>query len=330
LTNQQGIDNAEIAFRLTSPAGSDTTANHVAISSYKVDAVVTADINYHLIDTLDGLLTITFPTGFTVLTAATGGSSCLDTFGFTTSTLTAQKHGCHGDVTLTGATVQNPHEPGIYVVSWINDLPGNSAIYITQEDQVSVTAAVDPVLTFNVGAQDATAVNCDGTFSGNGGTLALGTLGTGTVTSSDVAGIQHICTRITTNATHGAVVSVKSANASLKSISVPGDLIPSVSADMTSGTANYGLCAGDRFGEDLTEPVGGNLSQATPFDGTCADDTADGHVGGLTTGAQAVWSIDAPVQNAYQNLVLKATISPTTKAHSDYADTLTFVATGTF
>jgi hypothetical protein len=99
---------------------------------------------------------------------------------------------------------------------------------------------------------------------------------------------------------------------------------------MTAGTENYGLCAGARHGEDLTNPVGGTMSTTSPFNGTCADDTAAGHVGHLTTSAQAVWSVDGPTQNAYQNLVLKAAISPTTKAHSDYADTLTFVATGTF
>jgi len=50
----------------------------------------------------------------------------------------------------------------------------------------------------------------------------------------------------------------------------------------------------------------------------------------LTTNAQNVWSISAASQNAFARLYVKAAISGTVPAHTDYADTLTFVATGTF
>ena len=41
-------------------------------------------------------------------------------------------------------------------------------------------------------------------------------------------------------------------------------------------------------------------------------------------------SATGPVQNGYSTLRIKAAISPTTPAHNDYSDLLTFVTTGTF
>ncbi|HTM68616.1 MAG TPA: hypothetical protein VL426_04910, partial [Candidatus Binatia bacterium] len=183
---------------------------------------------------------------------------------------------------------------------------------------------------FNVGSQ-ASATACDGTFSGNGGTLGLGALDTATVASSDVSSIPHICTRVTTNAGQGAIVTVTSANASLKSVSTPSDTIPSSSATLVAGSTGYGLCAGSGGGDsgkDATTPVGATPTATSPFNGSCT--TSIHSVGGLTTSPQTVWSLSGPVQNAFFRLYLKAAISPSVPAHTDYADTLTFIATGTY
>ena len=211
-----------------------------------------------------------------------------------------------------------------------SNVTGTFAVALTTDDQVNVTATVDPTITFNVGAQ-ASGTACAISFSGNGGTVALGTLSTGAITSSDVSSVYHICTRLSTNSSSGAAVTVKSTNGSLKSTAVPGDTIPSASATMAVGTANYGLCASSaNYGKSSTTPAGADPTRTAPFDGSCADVTAAGYVGALTTSAQEVWSVSDAVGNGFQELILKAAISGTTKAHTDYTDLLTFVATGTF
>jgi DNA-binding beta-propeller fold protein YncE len=318
---------------LTPGPQNPTLSNKIALSRLKAGVSGAVDITFTLQDTLSGTLTVTFPAGFTVTAAATGGASsgCLSSFGFTAQTLTATKSSCSGTITLGGATVTNPSTPGAYYISWVNDDPGGGTVYIVSEDQIGVTSSVDPFLTFNAGSQ-AAATACDGTFSGSGGTVALGTLSTGSVTSSDASSVTHLCTRISTNASSGAAVSVKSANAGLKSTSVPADVISSATATLAAGTAGYGLCAGSAGGDsgrDTTTPAGATPSRSSPFNG--ASCTSSGHdVGALTTSAQNIWTITGASQNAFARLYVKAAIGATTIAHNDYTDTLTFVGTGTY
>jgi YVTN family beta-propeller protein len=313
-----------------------TTFNRATMSRMKISTPSTVDIAFNLPDAITGTLTVTFPDEFTVTGEPTGGtcgSGTIDTFAFDAEahTFTAEKHACSGAVTLIGGTVINPATPGSYTVSWVNDDPGSAVIFITSEDQIQVRARVGGAMSFNVGAQDTSAATCDETFSGNGGTVALGTITTTNIASSDVNGVNHICTRLSTNATHGSIVTVRSANAGLKSVSAPTDIIPSTTAVMAAGTANYGLCASDTVhGVGDTVPTGTAPIALAPFIASCPTDSATGSVGALTTTPQTVWAVTGGVTNAFYNLVIKAAISSTTPAHNDYADTLTFIATGTF
>jgi hypothetical protein len=228
---------------------------------------------------------------------------------------------------MTGGTVQNPSVAGAYTITWTND-NGSAVVYIVDDDTFNISASVAPVITFNVGTQTAA---CDGTFSGNGGTLGLGALTTSAVASSDVSSVPHICTRISTNATGGAVITVLSQNAALQSVSSPGDTIPSSSATLVAGTSGYGLCAGSGGGDsglDVTTPTGATPTRSSPFNGGCSTSSHD--VGALTTSAQTVWSTSDPVQNGFFRLYVKAAISPSVPNHNDYTDTLTFIATATF
>jgi hypothetical protein len=100
---------------------------------------------------------------------------------------------------------------------------------------------------------------------------------------------------------------------------------------MVAGTANYGLCASDTVhGVGATVPTGTGPVAVAPFVASCPPDSATGSVGALTTTPQTVWAVTGGATNAFYNLVLKAAISATTPAANDYADTLTFIATGTF
>lgn len=259
-------------------------------------------------------------------TASAGGTNVL--------TITGTGSGCStsgGTLTVTGFTGTNP-AAGTYIVTLAGSagVTGTFALTIVTDDQVGVSASIDPSITFNVGSQSS-GTACDTTFSGNGGTVALGALTTGAVTSSDAASVAHICTRVTTNAGSGAAVTVKSLNAALKSTSTPADVIASASATLTNGTSGYGVCAGSAGGDsgkDTTTPAGASPAAASPFNGSCTN--AAHAVGALTTGAQNIWTLAAASQNAFFRVYVKAAISGTVPAHSDYADTLTFVATGTF
>jgi hypothetical protein len=256
------------------------------------------------------------------------------TAGFATNVLTLTGGGtaCTTTLTVTPFTGTNPGSAGSYPITLAGTagITGSFAIAIVTNDAVSITASVDPTITFNVGAQ-ASATACDGTFSGNGGTVALGTLTTSAVTSSDASSVPHVCTRVTTNAANGAIVTVKSLNAALKSTSVPGDTIPSATATpLATSTRGYGLCGGSSSdsGKDTTTPTGSTPVAASPFNGTCT--STDHNIGALTTSPQTVWSIAGASQNAYFRLYVKAGVSGTVPAHNDYTDSLTFVATGTF
>jgi len=129
------------------------------------------------------------------------------------------------------------------------------------------------------------------------------------------------------------VVTVASANAALASISKPTDTIASATATpLLPSVSGYGLCAGSAgsdSGKDATTPTGASPSAVAPFNNVNCDSTHH-NIGGLTLSPQNVWTVSAASQNAFFRLYIKASVSGTVPSHSDYADTLTFVATGTF
>jgi len=286
--------------------------------------------------------TITYPnftavaSGSTTATTATcaGGALTVSFTGAGTSTaivLTPTTPCAAGVLVTTAFQATNPATVGSYNVTLTGGATGLITIPIVAEDQIQVTATVGGAMSFNVGAEDTAAATCNETFAGNGGTVDFGTLTIGAIASSDVGGVNHICTRLSSNATHGTVVTVRSLNSGLQSISAPADRIPSVTAAMAAGTANYGLCASDTVhGVATTVPAGIGPVAVAPFVASCPANTAAGSVGALTTTPQTVWAVTGGVTNAFYNLVLKAAIGATTPAAADYADTLTFVATGTF
>jgi hypothetical protein len=152
--------------------------------------------------------------------------------------------------------------------------------------------------------------------------VALGTLTTGSVTRSN-GSVNSIWVDLDTNATSGAVVTV--ASALLKSASVPGDTISSSTTTMSAGTENYGLCV-------VASPsaVSGTVNRVSPYDGTCVDGAVNG-VGIIDATSRSILnSGGAGVTTGRAQIRVNAAISPVTPAHSDYTDTLTFIATGTF
>ncbi len=303
-------------------------------------------------------VTITFPAGFDLTGASTaqmdinGGTptatfaivgQAINISGFSAPIAAASTITIRTGITT--ADILNPGVAGSYLITVSDSVEsGDFAVGITADDQVTVTATVDPSFTFNVGSST---VACDGTVAGNGGNVGLGTLSFSSVVSSDTArspgpgNIEHICTRVSTNATGGYGVTVKSLYGALKSAATPADNIPVVpvtaapsSVVTASGTPSYGLCFGTvalDSGVDTTTPAGNAPGAVAPYNATCTASTSIGlSLGELSTTTSSVMTGGGVAQNAFATLRIKALISAVTPAHNDYRDTLTFVATGTF
>ncbi len=201
---------------------------------------------------------------------------------------------------------------------------GSLMVPIIDDDQVTVTATVAPAITFNIDTYNTavTSTNTSAPYS-----VALGNLSTAAVTGTNETGSgpNGIWFDLATNASGGAIVTVLSANAALKSTAVPTDTIPSATATMVAGTANYGICA------NRNAATTGTLTKASPFNGTCTTTPAGNAVGIVTTTAQTIYtSTGAPIAGGRGEIMVDAAISGVTPAHTDYTDTLTFIATATF
>jgi sugar lactone lactonase YvrE len=317
-----------------------TLDGSLTLSRLAAGQSATGSLSYTLTHNVSTQLVVTFPAGFAVTGDATGAasSSCLSNFAHTATQITADKSNCAGPITLGGFTVSLPGAPGAYTVSWVNDDPGSATVYVVSGDTISVNATVDPSIAFDVGA----ASSCDGAFSSADWSVDLGRMSTGrTVASSgDASGAQLICTRLSTNATYGAVVTVHNANgpSGLVSASTPADRIPSAAAAVTSGTPNYGLCystvSGDSgYDAGLTPASTSPDASAGLLDvAACTSSVSSGaeSVAALTVAPQEAWRVAGVASNAFAAMRVKAAISATQPAHNDYSDSLTFVATATF
>lgn len=197
---------------------------------------------------------------------------------------------------------------------------GTITVDIIDDDQVTVTATVNQSITFDLDTSVA-----DGETS-TPYSVALGTI---TTTDTRVSGttdsINMIIAEGDTNATGGMTVTVRNANGAngLASTSVPADNIGSADGTIADGTENYGICV-------ITVGLSG-FSRAAPYNtDTCATNSETNGVQGLTTTGESILSTTAPVSAAHAEIAVNAAIAGTTVAHSDYTDTLTFVATATF
>lgn len=133
-----------------------------------------------------------------------------------------------------------------------------------------------------------------------------------------VTAANHICIRVSSDAS-SISVTARDDNGGLKSTSVPADVIASQTETLSATNEGYGICSTN---------VAGGFAALWPFNGTC--DASNHQVGALTTSDQAIFSATGTLTNAYGDVLLKAAATTVTKAHLDYADTLTFIVTATY
>lgn len=145
--------------------------------------------------------------------------------------------------------ITNPGVANSYAVNIAGTFgdTGAFAVAIATEDQVNVTATVDPTLTFAL--TDAAA--------------NLGTLTTGAV-NVDTAAFT-----VTTNATAGYVVTITE-DGNLRTVNPPGnDINDCIDGVVTAGSEEYGVST-SKAGQTITQTAGNNASQLDATAKSCA------------------------------------------------------------
>lgn len=180
---------------------------------------------------------------------------------------------------------------------------GEYATATITDDQIVVTATVPSTFSF--------------ALSGN--TDALGTLGTGAVSSSPTPRTA----TVNTNAKNGWMVWAKDSNTGLTSASASKTIAsttPGTNSTLSAGTEGYNTGV-------TNSQVGGSgtITVATPFVGN-----ATGKGGGLDTTLRSLASSNGTADTAVLTLTNNVAIAPTTAAATDYTDTITVVGAGLF
>jgi len=214
-----------------------------------------------------------------------------------------------GTSTLTTSTAGNDKTGSITTTTGA-DAPIDTADYATAviaNDQVLITATVPPTFSFSLSTN----------------AQALGVLTTGGVTSGtgvDVA--------FGTNAGHGWIGWVKSANAALNSVASGGSIPATGSIDASPSTVNAGT-AGYVIDADLDTDSGtsgtGTVTISAEYDGAS---TSQGGTPSLTF--QDFATADGPTDGDTITLIPRVTISALTPAGTDYTDTWTVVGAANF
>ncbi|MBU0625457.1 hypothetical protein KKF05_03895 [Patescibacteria group bacterium] len=200
---------------------------------------------------------------------------------------------------------------------------GSLAVSIVDDDQVTVTANVDPTLTFDIDTSTTTSANTDAEYTVDFGTLST----TGVFSGTGL--VNYIMFDLSTNATSGAIVTIQNANGTSGMVSTSSsETIANANTTAQSGVENYGWCV-----EYEGETSGADFNAAGAYEsGTCAQALSD-TTEALSTSAANLFETGptaGPVNAGRGVLSGSAVISVLTEAHDDYTDTLTFIATATF
>lgn len=182
---------------------------------------------------------------------------------------------------------------------YVDSVDWATSVVSSGSDQIIVTASVSATMTFSL----------------SGATAPLGTLSSSSVTSD--AGITQT---VSTNARNGWTSWVKSTNAALNSASASD----TITSPGTSNGTPESLAAQAGYVLDVNTGSGTPTVNAE-FDG--ADTNSGGH---LATTFQETATKTTPGSADTASLVVRAKSSATNKAATDYTDTLTVVAAGSF
>jgi hypothetical protein len=184
---------------------------------------------------------------------------------------------------------------------------GTYATATVSNDQIAVTASVNPSFSFS---------------TAGGGTDALGTLTTGSVASSSTTTFT-----VSTNAKNGWQAWAKDVNTGLNSSSasytIASSGVGSASAALVAGTEGYNV--GIAYSESSGTCTEGSAVNAN-FDKAGGSNKG----GGLDTTLRTLLTCDGTTNTGVITPTNFAAINGATPAATDYADTQTYVAAGLF
>lgn len=227
------------------------------------------------------------------------------------------------------AYVSNPVEPAVN-----NGVVDNGSVAISIQSTAGVSGAVLEAMTFCVSAAAPTE-NCGGVTSP---VLALGRdIGDGVIALDNVVSEGTLYTQISTNASAGAIISLKSNTPGCGGLlragaTDPGEcfIAPALTSNIANGEAKFGVKTGSvtNIGSNhngTIRPVGNynNSTFALNFVGNDATGVTS------TYGDPILDTNNAPVNNKNMNLTFGAAINNSTPAGRYSAD-LSLVATGKF
>jgi hypothetical protein len=274
---------------------------------------------------------VTFPTGYTLGTAATFTVNTTNTAWPTGGTAWP---GIGTATNVTGQVVTFPSTDltvgTLYCFNWTNSAAVTVKSSATSSNLGSIsTRATGPAVidtesyaTASI-ADDQIVVSATVpaifSFALSGNTDALGTLSTGSVVTSPTPRTA----TVNTNAKNGWLVFAKDANTGLNSSTAAftvASTTPGSNSTLVAGTPGYntGITSSQVGGT-------GTITVAAPFVGTSA-----GQGGGLDTSLRTLASSNGSANTAVLTLKNNVAIDATTPAASDYTDTLNVIGAGLF
>lgn len=274
---------------------------------------------------------VTFPTGYTV--SSTVGNWTVNTTNLAWPATATAWPGIGTASAAAGQVVTFPSTDltvgTLYCFNWTNTAALSIKAAATSSNSGTITTRTSAPATIDT-AEFSTASIADDqivvsatvpqtfSFALSGNTDALGSLSSGSVTSSPTPRTA----TVNTNAKNGWYVWARDASTGLNSTSASATIAsttPGTNSTLSAGTEGYNT------GVTQSQTSGsGTITVAVPFVGG----TSQG--GGLDTTLRTLASSNGTANNAVLTLTNNVAISPTTASASDYADTITVVGAGLF
>ena len=297
--------------------------------------------------------TCTAPTGMVTTGATNGGSAGVTAVSGADGRLTVTKAiTANEEVEAIVGGITNPTAGGtagvLYARIVTYDTLGNytsptvlgeykdaGAVAMALTDSIGVTAAVLESMTFCVASVDITN-NC-ANASANPPTIEIGEL-SGSVRSLSASAVStgNVYTQLSTNASRGAIVNLKSTAAGCGGMILVGGpedncyIAPAQDTNITVGQAKFGLLvapfAGTATGQEGTLAAIGNYNDTTYA--LNYNDT-DESTGVTSTYGDPLFSTTTAVNNKSMQLTFGASVTNMTPA-GKYAANMSLIATGTF
>ncbi|MBN1584825.1 hypothetical protein JW899_00445 [Candidatus Uhrbacteria bacterium] len=337
-------------FAAVFPAGAaEMTGREAIFSSLKASTATNVQFNMtsaqDFVDT--NTLTITWPAGFTISAVSagdvlmTGSVTSLFSVDATCDIDVDYSFAVAGQVmTFTDCSgedeIADEEEISIYInnlavvnatsaeytISLGGSVSGDMQVYIVDDDQVSVTADIDPTMTFDLD------VATSSSETGAEYEIDFGDIDHGTPEASDNSSYKSVWIDLETNASGGAVVTVKSLNAAMKSTSTGDQWVSSTNA-LSTTAERYGICVDGTINGTLRDSA--TFTAQSPYNtGALCDGTTNTSVGALQQTSQSLLSATGPLESGRAQVRVGMSVASDTPAHPDYTDTLTFLATATY